>query len=109
MISDQRVEAKTPDPSRRNFRRREGLVSFFRLETLGFDGPATTITEPGACPKCLEMCASLCPGCRVTDASSRAFEKGLVTSRRSDGEWILELTSEGILRAGEIDKARRAR
>lgn len=99
---------KTRRSPSRSSRRREGLVEFFGLDTLGVDGPATVIVTPGACPACIKAKEAL-PShrCNPSEPVLKAIAKGLVYPRRVEGDWILELTSEGLRRATEIDSARR--
>jgi len=109
MVSKTTKDANRTARARRNERRRSGAVCFFGIETLGFDGPATIIAEAGTCPDCLEAGRSRHKTCEVTEKVAAAGRRGLIQSRRHDGEWVLELTPEGLKRVGEIDRARRRR
>lgn len=109
MVAESGTTSKGARRIRRNRRRRDGVVCFLELETMGFDGPATVIIEPGGCASCLEAGGSEHEGCEASPPACAAFAKGLILPRRVDGEWRLELTEEGVAKFQAIESARRGR
>lgn len=109
MIGEHGQGGKLSRAERRRRRRRQGLVCYFGVETLGFEGEATTITEGAGCPACLAAGVASHPECQVTPALARLFARGEVEALRRDGEWIAVLTPGGVQAFGELDRRRRAR
>lgn len=109
MIGEHGQGGKLSRAERRRRRRRQGLVCYFGVETLGFEGEATTITEGGGCPACLAAGEAGHQECHVTPALARLFARGEVEPLRRDGEWIAVLTPAGVEAFRALAKRRRAR